>query len=112
MRGRLGNGAHDVGKVGLFGQINTVGRDLDARQDELTIALSVKLGCLLHCRVHRQATHSAAGVGNDAVGAEVDAAVLNFQKCASVTGDRACGQLLENMPLKGLVESALALARR
>ena len=31
--------AHNVGKVGLSGQINAVGRDLDAGYDQLTVAL-------------------------------------------------------------------------
>ena len=104
--------AHDVGKAGLSGKIYAVGRDFDAGYDKLAIAFFVKLGRLAHRRLHGQAAHSAARVGNYAVGAEIHASVLNFQKRPRVAGHCSCRQLFKNAAFKRFIERFLALAGR
>ena len=100
----LGNCNDDIGKIGLSLEVNAVGGDLDAGHDKLSVALFVKLPCLLCRLLYRQAAHPATGVWDDAVGAEIDAAVLNFQKRTGVTRNGAGGQLLKHSALKGLIE--------
>ena len=52
--------------------------DLDAGNDDLSIALRGERRGLGRAPVLRQGEHAPAGVGNDAVGTEIVAPVLDF----------------------------------
>ena len=105
------NGLDNVGKAGLAGQIDPVGRDLNAGQHDLAVALGVDARGLRRGGVQRQAAQAASGVGDDAVGAEIDAAVLNLQHGASAPRDGSGGELLEHAALERLVDAGAVLAR-
>ena len=68
------------------------GRDLNAVDNDLPVALSGKARCLRHSRLQRHGTHPAACIGNDAVGTEIVAAVFDFQKRSCPRGKSARGQ--------------------
>jgi len=78
MRRGLRDGAHNVGKTGFSGKIDTIGRYLYAGYDKLAVALFIEFGRLLNSRGHRQTAHPASRVWDYTVRAEIDAAVLNF----------------------------------
>ena len=69
--------------------------DLDAVDHDLAIALGGELPRLLHRAFQRQRAHAPACIRDDAVGAEIVAAVLNLQKRARPLGKAACGKLLK-----------------
>ena len=54
------------------------GGDLDAVDDDLAVALGGKALRLLHRGLQRHGAHPAAGIGDDAVGAEIVAPVLDL----------------------------------
>ena len=70
----------------------------------------MELSGLGHGCLHGQAAKPAPGVGDDAIGAEIHAAVLNFQHGPGAAGDSPGGQLLKVPPLEGLVNAGAALA--
>ena len=78
--------------------------DLDARQYQLLIALLPQLPRLLRRRFQRQRPHRPSGVGNDAVGAEVHAAVLHLQHGAGTLRHAAGRQHLELAAAQGVVQ--------
>ena len=114
MRRSLGDGDNDIGKVGLALEVNAIGGNLDAGHDKLTVTLFVKLPRLFCRLLYRQTAYPAAGVGDDAVGAEIDAAILYLKERTGVARNRTGGQLLKHSALKGLVEHFFmrALKRR
>ena len=72
--------------------------DLDAGEDHLPVALPPQLLRLAHRLLQRQGPHRPPGIGDDAVGAEVDAAVLHLQHgpcpgrpCPRRAAPRRCG---------------------
>jgi len=71
------------------------GGDFDAVDDDLPVALGGELPRLRHRIFKRQGAHPPAGVGDDAVGAEIVAAVLDLQQRPRPLGKAAGGQLLE-----------------
>ena len=89
------------------------GGDLDAGHHDLPVALRRQLAGLLRRRGDGQGPDPASGVGDDAVGAEVDAPVLHLQHGPGAALQAAGGQHLEHPPLKGLVDGLdMALLRR
>ena len=60
--------------------------EVDAGQHDLAEALRGKRFCLRSKALGRHGAAAPARIGNDAVGAELVAAVLDFQKCACALG--------------------------
>ena len=108
---RGGDGLDNVGNAGLAGQVDPVGRDFDAGQNYLAVALGVDARGLRRSGVQRQTAQAAAGVGDDAVGAEIDASVLNLQHGARAPRDGSGGKLLEHAALERLVDAGAVFAR-
>ena len=67
-------------------KVAAVGGDLDARQHDLVHACRTEASCLGKRLLRRQRAYPAARIWNDAVGAEVVAAILYFKEgtCASL----------------------------
>ena len=84
-------------------QVFAPGGDLDTRQDDLPISLRLQSGGLLRRLIQRQRANRSAGVGDDAVRAEVDAAVLHLQHGAGSLAHSAGRQHLEHPALEGTV---------
>ena len=103
---RLGRHRLDhVGKAGSARQVHPIGGHLDAGEHQLPVALLPDARRLGGGVGQRQAPQAAPGVGDDAVGAEVDAAVLDLQHGpgAAVHGPR--GQLFQAPAQEGLVDA-------
>ena len=105
-----GAGGDNVGKAGAARKIDAVGGDLYPRQHELFEPLGVDARRFARGVLNGEAAQPPAGIGDDAVGAEVHAAVLNLQHGARPAGDRARRQALQLAALEGLVYIAAALA--
>ena len=88
----------------MSGQILPPGGDLDAGEHDLVIALLRQLPGLLRRPLQGQGTYPAPGVGDDAVGAEVDAAVLDLQHGPGAALQAAGGQLLKVQAAEGVVQ--------
>ena len=80
------------------------GGDLDAGEDDLPVALLPQPAGLLHSGLYGQGTHRPPSVGDDAVGAEVDAAVLHLQHGPGPLPEAPGGQDLELTAAEGLVQ--------
>ena len=99
----LRNGLDAVSQRDFLSQILAVGGNFNARDDQLTVALVLQFtGLPLHLP-NGQGAHTASGIGYDAVGAEVHAAVLDFQHGTGASADGTCGQLLEYHTAEGVV---------
>ena len=79
---QVGNGPADgfdqYSQTGFSRQIHAPGGDLDAGDDDLPVALFCQSLCLLHGQLQGGGTDRSTGIGNDAVGAEIHAAVLDL----------------------------------
>ena len=73
-----GEPLHEVDEPLAIFEVLAPGGDLDARQHYLPVALVLEPFRLLPGLGEGQGPHRSPGVGNDAVGAEVDAAVLHL----------------------------------
>ena len=71
------------------------GGNFDAGEDDLAVALLAQAARLRHGLLQRQRAHRPAGVGDDAVGAEVDAAVLHLEHGAGAARLSPGGEHLE-----------------
>ena len=78
LRHGMAHGLDEAGQVRPAGQIPAVGRKLDAGDDQLPIPLPGQALGLLRRLVGGERAHGPAGVGDDAVGAEIGAAVLHL----------------------------------
>ena len=87
------------------------GGDLDAVDDDLAVALGGKALRLLHRGLQRHGAHPAAGIGDDAVGAEIVAPVLDLQQRPRPRGKPARGQDLKRARLARVVHALPFLAR-
>ena len=100
-------GGHRLQKVderlAVF-QVVTPAGDLDAGEHQLPVALLPQLLRLGHRLRLGQRAHRPAGVGDDAVGAEVDAAIFYLQHSAGALGHAAGGQHLERPALQRIVQ--------
>ena len=87
----------------LARQVSAPTGDLDAGEDNLPVAPVRQFLRLRHRQLQRGGTDGAPGVGDDAVGAEVDAAVLHLQHgpCAFFQASR--GQALKFPPAQSVV---------
>ena len=103
LRRRGGQGLQQVDKALAVFEVMAPGGDLDACQHDLPVALCCQLPRLLHRLFQRKGAHRSPGVGDDTVGAEVHAAVLDFQHGAGAALHAAGRQHLKHPPLKGLV---------
>ncbi len=100
---------YDVGKAGLSGQIDPVGRDLYAGEDYLAVALGGYAAHLLGGVLKGQTAQPSARVRNYAVGAEIDAPVLYLEHGPRAAVDRPGGQTLEAAAFERLVVAHCAL---
>ena len=103
---RFRNGLDTVGQSDVLPQILAIGGDFNARDHQLTVAFRFQLGSLLLYLGNGQGAHTTAGIGNDAVGAEVHAAVLDLQHGAGTSADSTCGQFFEVHTAEGVVDAA------
>ena len=103
-RGR-GNRLHSVGQCQRARQIPAVGRDLDAGQHQLPVALGGQMRRLTRHFIQRQAADAAARIRDDAVGAEIVAAVLNLQHRARAAVGRARRQRLKVKALERIIHA-------
>ena len=106
------DGLHQVDEGLTRFQILAPGGNFDARQDDLPVAVGGEARRLLHRLFQGQGAHRAPGVGDDAVGAEVDAAVLHLQHGPGAVFHAAGGQHLEHPALEGLVDGLQAALLR
>ena len=88
--------------------------DLDAGKDHLPVALPPQLLRLAHRLLQRQGPHRPPCIGDDAVGAEVDAAVLHLQHGPCPGRHAPGGQHLEGAAAQGLIHrhTAAVILRR
>ena len=76
-------------------QILAPAGDLDTGDHDLPIALSGHALCFRHRLVQRQRAHRPSGVGNGAIGAEIDTAILYLEHTAGTPFQSAGGQELK-----------------
>ena len=93
-----------VDERGAVLEVRAVGRNFDARDHDLTVALLTQRFHLLCSFVHRQRAHAPARVRNEAVGAEVHAPVLDLEHRACAIHHTARGQHLKIAPLPDVVD--------
>ena len=106
------DGFNQVGEGRLPGKIRAPAGNFDTGEDKLPVALPGEGLRLLHRQLQGGGADGAPGVGDDAVGAEVDAAVLNLQKRSGAAFQSAGGEDLKGAALQGVVQGlpvALAL---
>ena len=92
-----------VDERGAVLEVRAVGRNLDARDHDLAIALLAQHAHLPRRFLHRQRAHAPARIGNETVGAEVHTAVLNLEHRARAVHHAARGQHLKLAPLPHVV---------
>ena len=107
VRRALRRGAYGVGKRRAVAEVLAVGGNFDPCDDDLAEALSGEPGALRGDIGERQAAHPAAGVRDDAVGAEIVAAVLDLEVSAGSALQRAGGEMLDREPPEGVVHALL-----
>ena len=105
-------GTDNIRKTGLSGQIDAVGSDFDPREDKFPVALFRHTACLGGSFFKRQAAQPAPRIRNDAVGAEIHTAVLDFQHGTRPPGDGSGRQFLIDSPLKRIIYFRYAPAGR
>ena len=85
------------------GQIFAPGRNLDARQHDLAVPFFRQALHLCQRIRQRQGAHPPPGIGDDAVGAEIHAAVLDFQHGAGAHAEAAGRQFFKLAARHGIV---------
>ena len=109
-RGNRGaDGVQQLHKGAAIVEIPAPGGDFDAGDHDLPVALRSQLLCLRHGLCQGQTPHRPPGVGDDAVGAEVGAAVLDLQHGPGPGGETAGGQNFKLPPLQSLVQGLPSL---
>src|SRR5215472_14645256 len=84
LRDRGEQPSHDLAEARRPGQIVAVGGQIDAGQYDLPVSGSSETARLIGDDAHRHGSTRSAGVGNDAKGAAVVAALLDLQKGAAL----------------------------
>ena len=102
-RGALTDGRKELPKGRLLGKIPPPGGDLNARDHHLPVACLGDLPGLGDGLLQGQRTHGAAGIGDDAVGAEVAASVLHLEHGAGAFGHAPRREHLEGAAAEGVV---------
>ena len=110
LRGSFAQGHNQIGNGRFSGQIHTPGGDLNAGDDDFLVTLGCQLPGLLHRQRQRRGTDRAAGVGDDAIGAEVDAAVLDLHHRPGTLFQTACGKNFKFPASQGVVQMFLVAA--
>ena len=93
----------------MLGQVLAPGGYLNARQNDLLIALFRQPAGLLRRLLHRQRAHPAPGVGDDAVRAEIGAAVLDLQHSPGSALQPSGGQLFKPPALERVIQGGKGL---
>ena len=99
------DGFDQIGKRAAVLEIAAPRCDLDAREHDLAVAL--ERARLLHGLRQRKRAHRPAGVGDDAVGAEVAAAVLNLEHGAGARAEAPGRKRLKGAAAHGVVQQDL-----
>ena len=101
-----GGGAHrlnEIHQLRLVRQVPAPGGDLDAGEHQLLVALLCQLGGLSGGLSRGQGADGASGVGDDAVGAEIDTAVLHLEHGPGAALQPPGGQPLEGTAAESVV---------
>lgn len=106
---RLTDGFHRVNEGGLSLQILSPGGNLNAGEDDLLIACLHQRFGLYSAIGQGQGADAATRIGDDAVGAEIDAAILDFQHGPGAALQPSGGQVLKGAALEGVVQNGDAL---
>ena len=107
VRHRLTDGSEKLRHGGLAGKIHAPAGNLDAGDDNFLVALLLQFLCLLHRQLQGRGAHGATGIGDDAVGAEVHAAVLDLQHGPGPLLQTARGKDFKFSPAQGVVQGFL-----
>ena len=99
------DGFDQIGKRAAVLEIAAPRCDLDAREHDLAVAL--QRARLLHGLRQRQRAHRPAGVGDDAVGAEIAAAVLHLEHGAGARAEAPGRERLKGAAAHGVVQQDL-----
>ncbi len=83
--------------VGPVRQVASVRGDFDACNDAFTAAAVPQTDRLPQSLLERHGAHMPAGIGDDAVGAVIVAAVLHLQQCAGMSLQLACGEAFKGL---------------
>ena len=109
-RDRPADGLHRVDKGQTIPQFLPPGGDLNPGEDDLLITgLRQGLG-LVGALLQRQGAHPAPGVWDDAVGAEVDASVLDLQHGAGAALQTAGRERFKTPAVEGVIQGCDGLA--
>ncbi len=100
----FGNGFDKLRQATLHGEVFPVGRDLDSRDDELRISFSPEANRFPDGAVRGQGTDGPPRIGDDAVAAEVVAAVLNLEHGPGPPRKPARRKKLKILPYPGVVD--------
>ena len=104
---RLAQGRQQGCQRGLARQVYAPAGDLDACHHDFPVALSGQLLCLLQSGFQWGGADGTPGIGDDAVGAEVDAAVLDLQHGPGPLLQPAGRQDLKFPAAQGIVQGVL-----
>ena len=96
---------YGVGQCQLARQIPAVGRDLDAGQHQLPVALGGQMRRLMRHFIQRQAADAAARIRDDAVSAEIIAPILDLQHRARAAIGGASGQRFKVKALERIIHA-------
>ena len=106
----LTDGLNGLDELRLSLQVLSPGGDLDAGEDDLPVARRLQLPGLPDTFGQGEGAHPPPGVGDDAVGAEVDAPVLHLQHGPGAALQPAGGEGLEGAAGEGVVQGGDGLA--
>ena len=109
LRRSLTNRLNQLPQGRLSRKIHAPGGDLDAGDHQLPIALLGKLHGLLHRQLQGRGAHRPTSIGNDAVTAEIDTAILHLQKRPRAVGKTAGRQNFKFSAAQGIVKALLLL---
>ena len=104
------DGLRQIGKAAAVLQVPAPGGDLDTRHHYLPVTGLRQCPGLGNGPVEGLGAHGAAGIGDDAVGAEIVAAVLNLQHGAGTLPHPAGRQIFKGSALQGVVNSNVLTA--
>ena len=109
-RDRPADGLHRVDKGQTIPQFLPPGGDLNPGEDDLLITSLRQSPGLTGALLQGEGTNPAPGVGDDAVGAEVDAPILDFQHGAGAALQTAGRERFKTPAVEGVIQGCDGLA--